>query len=57
MGKLIKQMTPEERKAYKKAANDKYLAKLRADPELWAEFRSKANKAMRKYYASLRRAK
>jgi hypothetical protein len=50
-------MTSEERKAYKKAANDKYLAKLRADPELWAEFRSKANKAMRKYYASLRRAK
>jgi hypothetical protein len=52
--KPIKELTLEERRARQRLYMERYLAKIKEDPNKAAEFRSKASKNYKKFYDSVR---
>ena len=52
--KPIKALTLEERRARQRLYMERYLAKIKSDPNKAAEFKSKASKNYKKFYDSIR---
>jgi len=52
--KPLKELTFEERRARQRYYMERYLAKIKSDPDKAAEFRSKASKNYTKFYDSIR---